>query len=235
MDKNQTKRTSRSRWPSVTLRKASSDKPPEDARPLSDAEPSEMAKINTEAAQREREALLGDTEAGISTQSLDTAALSMVPDVADLDEDQLRGIPIARQKARYLIHDPIGPRWYKNYHLTPPTNHSRPPSALARKIGSSQNLVLPEEPPTAGSSRSPSGSPRGTPTSSQVRVAEANAGNRSRKVSQTAHDETDLMDGTDPHGTYWHHDSPYDVGLDPRRNEDRMIVSESEVRTLALV
>ena len=38
---------------------------------------------------------------------------------------------------------------------------------------------------------------------------------RSRKPSQTANDEIDLMDGSDPTGQNFHHISPYDVGLTP--------------------
>ncbi|KAJ2966916.1 hypothetical protein NUW54_g13667 [Trametes sanguinea] len=67
-------------------------------------------------------------------------------------------------------------------------------------------------------SRTPSGSPLPTPTSSQIRIQEPPKP-RSRKVSQTAHDNVDMMDGTDPWGTNWHHQSPYDIQSNDRRAE----------------
>jgi hypothetical protein len=54
-----------------------------------------------------------------------------------------------------------------------------------------------------------------TPSSSQVRVNEAGLAGpaRTRKVSHgEPHDNVDLMDVSDPWGTNWHHQSPYDVG-----------------------
>ncbi|KAI0080342.1 hypothetical protein K474DRAFT_1638045, partial [Panus rudis PR-1116 ss-1] len=61
-----------------------------------------------------------------------------------------------------------------------------------------------------GPSRTPSGSPLPTPSSSQTRIHDVRI--RTRKISQTAHDTVDLLDITDPWGTNWHHHSPYDVG-----------------------
>ncbi|KAI6008361.1 hypothetical protein F5J12DRAFT_828250 [Pisolithus orientalis] len=60
-----------------------------------------------------------------------------------------------------------------------------------------------------GPSRSPSGTPLPTPSSSQVRIPETGGKPRSRKTSQ---DNVDLMDLSDPWGTHWHHESPYDAG-----------------------
>ncbi|KAL4070768.1 hypothetical protein J3A83DRAFT_3268807 [Scleroderma citrinum] len=47
------------------------------------------------------------------------------------------------------------------------------------------------------------------PNSSQVRIPETGGKPRSRKTSQ---DNVDLMDVSDPYGTHWHHESPYDAG-----------------------
>lgn len=60
-----------------------------------------------------------------------------------------------------------------------------------------------------GPSRSPSGTPLPTPNSSQVRIPDPSVKPRSRKTSQ---DNIDLMDVSDPWGTRWHHESPYDAG-----------------------
>ncbi|KAF7337449.1 Apolipoprotein n-acyltransferase [Mycena sanguinolenta] len=107
---------------------------------------------------------------------------------------------------RYPLHNPVGPRWYKNYHLTAPANPrpSGPPSVFSASF-----------PPIASSgeagpapSRSASNSPLPTPNSSQTDMRP-----RSRKTSQTARDNVDLLDASDPWGAPWHHESPYDVGL----------------------
>lgn len=60
-----------------------------------------------------------------------------------------------------------------------------------------------------GPSGSPSGTPLPTPSSSQVRIPDPSVKPRSRKTSQ---DNVDLMDVSDPWGTRWHHESPYDAG-----------------------
>jgi hypothetical protein len=79
------------------------------------------------------------------------------------------------------------------------------------------------EPPTmAAPSRTPSGSPLPTPSSSQTRIPEPSLRVRTRKISNTAPDNVDLLDASDPYGTNWHHESPYDgLGL----NGDRAPVS----------
>lgn len=68
--------------------------------------------------------------------------------------------------------------------------------------------------PMVPSSHSPSGSPLPTPSSSQTRIVDPSGKVRTRKLSNTAHDNVDLLDGSDPYGTNWHHESPYDgLGL----------------------
>ncbi|KAF7339265.1 Apolipoprotein n-acyltransferase [Mycena sanguinolenta] len=93
---------------------------------------------------------------------------------------------------RYPLHNPVGPRWYKNYHLTAPANPrpSGPPSVFSASF-----------PPIASSgeagpapSRSASNSPLPTPNSPRVITL----------ICWTL---------PDPWGAPWHHESPYDVGL----------------------
>ncbi|KAF7307135.1 Apolipoprotein n-acyltransferase [Mycena indigotica] len=134
--------------------------------------------------------------------------------------DQLRELPSwyrdsAHYTTRYAMHNPVGPKWYKNHHLIPSSSGTRP-------LGRPPSVFSPSFPPmpsgdrgddSRGMSRSPSKSPLPTPNSSQSGVADDPANMpRSRKTSQTAHDNVDLMDGSDPWGTAWHHESPYDVG-----------------------
>ncbi|KAJ7103290.1 hypothetical protein B0H15DRAFT_205554 [Mycena belliarum] len=121
---------------------------------------------------------------------------------------------------RFTMHNPVGPRWYKNQHLVPPGNSrpaTRPPSVFSPSfpaMASTGGLDrLEESSRMAALNRSASNSPLPTPNSSQSRMDDAGNVPRSRKTSQTAHDTVDLLDGTDPWGTAWHHESPYDVGL----------------------
>lgn len=120
-------------------------------------------------------------------------------------------------KMRYNLHNPVGPRRYFNHHLIPPS-HKKPSSRPS-------SIFSPSFPPMAtspqdsddltrlpGPSRTPSNSPLPTPSSSQTRVGDAGKP-RSRKTSQNATDGVDLLDLSDPWGTNWHHQSPYDVGL----------------------
>ncbi|OSC99444.1 hypothetical protein PYCCODRAFT_1372969 [Trametes coccinea BRFM310] len=126
----------------------------------------------------------------------------------------------AQFRARYPIHNPVGPRWYRNHHLLPPTKDGRPPSVFSPSFPPMASAPERAQDPArmAGPSRTPSGSPLPTPTSSQIRIQEPPKP-RSRKVSQTAHDNVDMMDGTDPWGTNWHHQSPYDIQSNDRRAE----------------
>ncbi|KAG5647548.1 hypothetical protein DXG03_008901 [Asterophora parasitica] len=146
---------------------------------------------------------------------------SIIPDSKDLpaslNKDSWSQVPLPTFKLRYVIHNPIGPRWYKNHHLVRPSETSaaaRPPSFFSPSfppIASSASQHRSEDAALQnGQSRTSSASPLPTPNSSQTRVVDKP---RSRKTSQTAHDNVDLLDVTDPWGTNWHHHSPYDVGL----------------------
>jgi hypothetical protein len=119
-------------------------------------------------------------------------------------------------RIKYPLHNPTGPKWYKNYHLIPPAQlnpGNRPPSVfspsfppMASTINndrSEDSIRLP------GPSRTPSGTSIQTPSSSQTRIPELAGKPRSRKTSQ---DNADLLDASDPWGTHWHHRSPYDTG-----------------------
>lgn len=127
--------------------------------------------------------------------------------------------PPLSQKMRYNIHNPVGPRWYQNHHLIPPSQVRpavRPPSVFSPSFPPMASASLQDRSEDStrlpGPSRTPSNSPQATPSSSQTRV-DANGKPRSRKTSQTAHDNVDMLDVTDPWGTNWHHQSPYDIGL----------------------
>ena len=114
-------------------------------------------------------------------------------------------------RARYPIHNPVGPPCYKNVHLSPPI---RPASVFSPSFPPMH--TEPGSPPSPP--HTPSGSPHPTPNSSQTRILDPGKV-RTRKLSNTAHDNVDLLDGSDPYGTNWHHESPYDgLGLTADRN-----------------
>ncbi|KAJ7109974.1 hypothetical protein C8R44DRAFT_743301 [Mycena epipterygia] len=139
--------------------------------------------------------------------------------------DTLKELPTwyrdsAHHTVRYNMHNPVGPRWYKNHHLLPPSGSrpgTRPPSVFSPSFppmaatGSQDRLEESTRMPNL--THSASNSPLPTPNSSQTRMEDAPNAPRSRKTSQTAHDTVDLLDGSDPWGTAWHHESPYDVGI----------------------
>ncbi|KAH9836996.1 uncharacterized protein C8Q71DRAFT_707353 [Rhodofomes roseus] len=109
-------------------------------------------------------------------------------------------------RSRYPMHNTAGPRWYQNVHLLPPPE----------KDSSQFSTSFPPIPTAAERSqestrlRTPSASPLPTPNSSQLRIVDPIGRVRTRKISQT--DNVDALDGTDPWGQQWHHDSPYDIG-----------------------
>jgi hypothetical protein len=149
---------------------------------------------------------------------------SIIPDTAkDLPawyNKEAWSSPLPTFKLKYNLHNPVGPRWYKNHHLIPPSHvrpATRPPSVFSPSFPPMASSTLQDRSEDStrmpGPSRTPSNSPLPTPNSSQTRVEESGAKPRSRKTSQTAHDNVDLLDVTDPWGTNWHHHSPYDIGL----------------------
>lgn len=121
-------------------------------------------------------------------------------------------VPRPTLRAFYKLHNPLGPRWYRNQHLIPPAHlkpSMRPPTFFSTSfppIGTTS----PDYPNDEELSRS-SHSPLPTPESSQTRVQDGSKP-RSRKTSQTAPDAIDLLDLSDPWGQSWHHKSPYEYG-----------------------
>lgn len=125
-------------------------------------------------------------------------------------------VPLPTFKVTYPLHNPLGPRWYRNHHLIPPSQKRpsmRPPTFFSPSFPPMHSSSSPEHAldDSEGHSRTPADSPLPTPTSSQTRVADGGKA-RSRKTSQTTPDNVDLLDLTDPWGQNWHHQSPYDFG-----------------------
>ncbi|RXW22597.1 hypothetical protein EST38_g3280 [Candolleomyces aberdarensis] len=143
-------------------------------------------------------------------------------------DDPLAAIPHSESQVKYQIHNPLGPRWYKNHHLIPPSQikpSMRPPTFFSTSFPPISTSSTPDNiGESANPSMGASYSPLPTPTSSQTRVGEG-IKPRSRKTSQTTPDNVDLLDVTDPWGTNWHHESPYDIGA-PTSNK-----VEPEART----
>lgn len=141
-------------------------------------------------------------------------AHSIVPDHMQVSYDAWASVPIPAPSIFYPLHNPVGPRFYRNVHLIPPSQirpGARPPSVFSPffppiSTQTSQDHV------DSGPSRTPSHSTLPTPSSSQTAVGGGPKG-RSRKTSQSTPDNVDLMDVTDPWGTNWHHTSPYDIGM----------------------
>ncbi|KAJ6621111.1 hypothetical protein B0H10DRAFT_2215379 [Mycena sp. CBHHK59/15] len=175
---------------------------------------------STSSLHRDRPTSVGDGDAESSD------LVPPMPHSRSIIPDLLKELPAWYRdelhfSVRYNMHNPVGPRWYKNHHLIPPS-HSRPathpPSIFSPSfpaMNSSGVLQDRSEDVTRmpGLSRSSSNEPLQSPNSSQTRMDNVANLPRSRKTSQTAHDDVDLLDGSDPWGTAWHHESPYDVGL----------------------
>ncbi|KAF9056566.1 hypothetical protein BJ165DRAFT_536503 [Panaeolus papilionaceus] len=125
-----------------------------------------------------------------------------------VESDPWDSVPLPTFKVYYPLHNPMGPRWYRNYHLIPPSQikpSMRPPTFFSPSFPPMASSSPTEHVDSPGASSSHS--PHATPSSSQTKVA-----TRTRKTSQTAPDTVDLLDVTDPWGTNWHHQSPYDIG-----------------------
>ena len=122
-------------------------------------------------------------------------------------------VPLPTFRVKYPLHNPLGPRWYKNHHLIPPSQMRpslRPPTFFSPSFPPISTSSMPERSEDLAGISGTS-SPLPTPNSSQTRVADGGSKPRSRKTSQTTPDNVDLLDVTDPWGTNWHHQSPYDV------------------------
>lgn len=127
-------------------------------------------------------------------------------------ENDMAAANVSTFRIKFPLHNPQGPRWYKNHHLIPPSALNPPPSFFSPSfppMAASLHDRSEDSTRPPGPSRSPSGTPLPTPSSSQVRIPETGGKPRSRKTSQ---DNVDLMDLSDPWGTHWHHESPYDAG-----------------------
>jgi hypothetical protein len=211
---SRTKTGSRSIWSRKSLKKTTSVQLSQDEIP-----PQIQSKPQSDKMIEEGKEKWDGAKENPDTANATPLSRSIIPDpLRDVpswyNKEALAAVPTYRMK--YPIHNPFGPRWYKNHHLIPHSQTRPPPSVFSPSFPS-----LP--PPThersedqsrmAGPSRTPSGSPLPTPTSSQTGIAESGGMPRSRKTSQTAHDPVDLLDVTDPWGTNWHHHSPYDIGL----------------------
>ena len=134
-------------------------------------------------------------------------------------EDVWASVAAPAYKLSYPLHNPYGPRWYKNHHLLPPAlvkPSMRPPTFFSPSFPPiSTNVADADDPdPLPAVPKSP----LPTPASSQTRVTEKP---RSRKTSQSTPDNVDLLDGTDPWGSTWHHTSPYDIFTQTTNHEVR--------------
>ncbi|KAI0322162.1 hypothetical protein OF83DRAFT_1080462 [Amylostereum chailletii] len=152
----------------------------------------------------------------ISTDSISSLApnRSIIPDAlkelpAWYNDVDAQASPV-HIRARFPIHNPIGPRYYRNVHLRTPNSSKRPPSVFSPAFPPMAADHSEEVPHVPGPSRTPSGSPLPTPNSSQSRLNDGPPKVRTRKTSTTPHDNVDLLDVSDPWGTNWHHQSPYD-------------------------
>ncbi|KIY66029.1 hypothetical protein CYLTODRAFT_491818 [Cylindrobasidium torrendii FP15055 ss-10] len=155
---------------------------------------------------------------------------SIVPDTAATIPEWYAKDESTRHQTRFNIHNPFGPQRYYNHHLLPPSARkqaSRPPSIFSPSFPPMAVNQDPDDPTRQRSpSRTPSNSPLPTPSSSQVRLDQP----RSRKTSQTARDEVDMLDASDPWGTNWHHQSPYDIGSTHNVNTVDVELSQNRSR-----
>ena len=144
--------------------------------------------------------------------------------------------PPTSYRMSYQIHNPVGPRYYRNHHLhllnlSAATAAQYPPSAFSSAfpplaalptgspvhgLGLGHTHLHPhnQQPqfPTPETSCSSSESVLPTPDSSS---GQGHDFPRQRKTSASGTavaDPVDLMDGSDPWGQKFHHDSPYDLG-----------------------
>lgn len=151
----------------------------------------------------------------MSSSEDERPAHSIVPDPMSVSYDAWASVPLPAPKLYYPLHNPVGPRFYRNFHLIPPSQirpGARPPSVFSPSFPPISTQTS-QDHLDSGPSRTPSHSTLlPTPSSSQTAVGDGPKG-RSRKTSQSTPDNVDLMDVTDPWGTNWHHTSPYDIGM----------------------
>jgi hypothetical protein len=237
MDKNGNTRPE-SRWRRKSFRRAETDTSVKLDKRKSVAAPAPTVATPTGDRRSEKGKERASTDGGDmpgpmsmmqSNYSASALSISIVPDrmqeLPSWYNPELERTAVATQafRKRYPLHNPIGPRQYRNHHLIPtqrrqgarPSSNFSPhfPPISASPGDSSLHAVS-----MPGPSRTPSGSPLPTPSSSQVRLTDTGLGGkpRTRKVSHgSPHDNVDLMDVSDPWGTNWHHQSPYDVGIRP--------------------
>jgi hypothetical protein len=236
MDKNERKLVrSESRWRRKSFRRAETDAPPASAPVSAPSAPAKLERRKSAAPSEKGKARDdGGDEAPALPMTMPSwgasqASISLVPDrLEELPawynrELERTAAATLQFRKRYPLHNPVGPRVYRNHHIIPPQRRqgSRPSSTFSPHFPPISASTGDDAPPAPGPSRTPSGSPLPTPSSSQVQVNTVGLGSskppvRTRKISQgSPHDNVDMMDVSDPWGTNWHHQSPYDVGIRP--------------------
>ncbi|EMD41960.1 hypothetical protein CERSUDRAFT_61918 [Gelatoporia subvermispora B] len=123
----------------------------------------------------------------------------------------------AHFRTKYPLHNRSGPRYYRNLHLLPPARENDAPATFSPSFPPMPSAPEHSQDPIrlANRSRTPSGSPLPTPSSSQIRIHDPNTRVRSRKTSQNGPDHVDIVEISDPWGSSFHNQSPYDVGVHP--------------------
>lgn len=145
--------------------------------------------------------------------------------------------PPSSYRTYYKIHNPVGPRFYRNHHLRPLNNSAvsaalRPSSAFSSAFPPLSALP-PASPPPRGlglghahlhphnhppqfpspdTSFSSSESALPTPDSSQPAFGGETSLPKSVVNGTVVSDPVDQLDGSNPYGQKFHHDSPYDLG-----------------------
>ncbi|EED79360.1 predicted protein [Postia placenta Mad-698-R] len=166
---------------------------------------------------------------GLLANSLIPDPLPELPAWFHTDSDAWSASSPASIRSRYPMHNTAGPRWYRNHHLFPPQDNT-PPSQFSPSFPPMPSAAERSQESTRvpGLSRTPSESPSPTPNSSQIRIMEPNGRVRTRKISQS--ENADLLDNSDPWGMQWHHESPYDIGLNQERGASPDAESPTEPR-----
>lgn len=159
-----------------------------------------------------------------------------------------RNVPPNTYRSYYKLHNPVGPRFYRNHHLRPLNNSAisaalRPSSAFSsafpplsalppaspppRGLGLGHSHLHPHNNPpqfpSPDTSFSSSESVLPTPdTSESAFVGQGSEAPRKNNVivnGTVVSDPVDQLDGSNPYGQKFHHDSPYDLGKKGKGNE----------------